>query len=135
MTDRYVLDSFAVLAYLQDERGAEDVESLLEAAAQDLTEILMPVVNLGEAAYITEREQSLEAAQRLLGTLEQLPVAVKNIDRTLTLDAAHIKAHNRISYADAFAVALARHSDAVVVTGDPEFAAVEHVIDIYWLSQ
>lgn len=47
----------------------------------------------------------------------------------------HIKAHYRLSYADAFAVALAQKLDAVVVTGDPELKSVEELAHIEWLSQ
>ena len=37
------------------------------------------------------------------------------------LAAAHIKAGHALSYADAFAVAVAQELDAVMLTGDPEF--------------
>jgi len=49
------------------------------------------------------------------------------------LAAAHVKAHHPISYADAFAVALAQEMDASVVTGDPEFECVEELIPVVWL--
>lgn len=135
MPDRYVLDSFALLAYLQDEAGAPDVEEILVAAAAGTATVAMPVVNLGEAMYITEREQSTEAAQALLAAFDQLPVALAEADRTLALDAAHIKAHHRVSYADAFVVALAHGLDAVAVTGDPEFSQVEHLVTVRWLPR
>jgi ribonuclease VapC len=95
----------------------------------------MSVVNLGEAAYITEREQSLEAAQALLAAFDQLSIKLVDADRTLALDAAHVKAHQRVSYADAFVVALARRLDAVVVTGDPEFGQVEQLVPVDWLPR
>ena len=47
--------------------------------------------------------------------------------------AAHIKAGHAISYADAFAVALAQDRGATILTGDPEFKEVEHLIPIEWL--
>lgn len=47
--------------------------------------------------------------------------------------AAHIKAEHAIPYADAFAAALAQHTRAALVTGDPEFELLEDVLDIYWL--
>ena len=48
---------------------------------------------------------------------------------------AHIKAHYPVSYADAFAVALAQEMDGPVVTGDPEFKRVEDegLISVVWL--
>ncbi|MGB9890127.1 MAG: PIN domain-containing protein [Anaerolineae bacterium] len=55
-------------------------------------------------------------------------------DRDLTFAAAHVKAYHSISYADAFAAALARKHDATLVTGDPEFQKVEGLIRIEWLT-
>lgn len=51
------------------------------------------------------------------------------------LDAAHIKAHHPISYADAFAVALAVRESAIVLTGDPEFEAVKTLVEVEWLGK
>jgi ribonuclease VapC len=49
--------------------------------------------------------------------------------------AAHIKARHPVSYADAFAVALAQEYGATVVTGDPEVRAVESLINVDWLPR
>jgi len=132
---RLVLDSFALLAYLEDEAGAADVKDMLTAAQRKQAALWMSVINLGEALYITEREQSLEAAHVVLAAVDQLPIEVVEADLSLTLDAAHLKAHHSISYADAFAGALAMKRDAAVVTGDPEFEKVESLVHIHWIPQ
>jgi len=49
------------------------------------------------------------------------------------LAAAKMKAQFPISYADAFAISTALRAQAVVVTGDPEFHAVAHLVEILWL--
>ena len=133
--DRFVLDSFALLAYLQDEAGAAEVQRILLAARDKEAVVSMSVINLGEAAYITEREQSVEAVHSTLAAVEQLPVEVVAADRQLTLDAAHVKARHSISYADAFAVSLARSRNARVVTGDPEFSKVSDLVPVHWLDR
>jgi predicted nucleic acid-binding protein len=38
-----------------------------------------------------------------------------------------------MSYADAFAVALAQELDAPVLTGDPEFRVVERLVQVDWI--
>jgi len=131
---RYVFDSFALLAYLEDESGADEVQEILAAAQANRAAVWMCAINLGEALYITEREVSLEAAQVVLALVDQLPVEVVDPQRALTLSAAHIKAHHVISYADAFAVALAQEVDGNVVTGDREFEAVERLVPIKWVG-
>jgi len=49
--------------------------------------------------------------------------------------AAHLKAHHSISYADAFALALAQQEQAILLTGDPEFQQVASLAAIEWLPQ
>lgn len=51
----------------------------------------------------------------------------------LTLEAARITADFPMAYADAFAMTTAIREDATVVTGDPEFRAVAHLVDILWI--
>ncbi len=135
MRARYVLDSYALLAYLKDEKGAEQVQRLLAEAERGPTQTLMSVVNLGEVLYITERHHGLEEAQRTAGLVEQLPLEVIDVGQALTFRAAHVKADHPISYADAFAVALAEEVGATVVTGDPEFAHVEHLVPVQWITR
>jgi ribonuclease VapC len=48
-------------------------------------------------------------------------------------EAAHVKACYPVSYADAFSVALARRNQGRVMTGDPEFKAVESEVRVHWL--
>jgi hypothetical protein len=60
----------------------------------------MCVVNLGEVLYIVEREDSIQAAQRTLATIDSLPLRQVNAARELTLQAAHFRALYRMSYAD-----------------------------------
>ncbi len=133
--ERYVFDSFALLAYFENEAGANSVETLLATCATGAAEGWMSIINVGEVLYITEREQGLRPAQKAVALLDQLPLRIANADRTLTFAAAHIKAHYPLSYADAFAVALAQQKDAVVVTGDPAFRQVEAVVEVRWLEQ
>jgi hypothetical protein len=52
---------------------------------------------------------------------------------TDALEAARVKAQFLLSYADAFAVSTALRSQAIVITGDPEFHTVEHLVEIAWL--
>lgn len=128
---RYVLDSFAVLAYLQDEPGAQLVETLL---ADKESVVFLCAINLGEVYYITHRERGEAEAERVLLVMEQLPIKEVLPNRALILQAARIKAQYTVSYADAFVAALAEQLAATVVTGDPEFEQLPSVA-IKWLPQ
>jgi len=132
---RYVLDSFALLAYLGGEPGQEQVKEILAGAERGEAEVYLCLVNLGEVIYITERKLGLAEAQRALAAIEQLPIQVIEANRELTLGAAHIKASHPLSFSDALAMALGLDKGAVLVTGDPEFRAVEGLVAIEWIAE
>ena len=131
----YVLDSFALLAYFADEPGGGQVADVLREAEAETAEAYMTTVNYGEFAYIVERRRGIQAARAAIAAVDQLPLTLVEADRALALDAAHIKAQYPLSYADTFAVALAQRVEGVLLTGDPEFHAVEHFVTIQWLPK
>ena len=129
----YVVDSYALMAYLGDEAGAEQVKALLRQAQGDKAIIYLSLINLGEVAYIIERRYGSERLQEVLARLAQLPITIVEVPHERVLAAAHVKAHHAVSYADAFAIALAEEKGAPVVTGDPEFKKVEYLVQVVWL--
>lgn len=135
MSASYVLDAFAVMAFLRDEPGGPKVRELLRAAAQDEIQLYLSLINYGEVLYLLERRWGELELRKVMARLDELPIQMIPVDRPLVLAAAHIKARHPLSYADAFAVALAQKLNAVVVTGDPEFKSVEEVVGIEWLEQ
>jgi ribonuclease VapC len=132
-----VLDSFALLAYLNGEAGMRRVQTLLEGAGSGEHRLYVSLINLGEVLYIAERETGLVQAQRALAALDQLPLEFVPVSRATVLAAAHVKAAYPISYADAFAVVAARDFKGVLVTGDPEFRSVTDagLVKVEWLPR
>jgi ribonuclease VapC len=130
----FVLDSFALLAYLQDEPVAPRIEKLLENARKEKSRLLLSIINLGELLYITERRGGIARAQDTLALIRQLPIEIMPADEQTVFAAAHIKANHAISYADSFVVAIAMQQDAVILTGDLEFQSVEALIQVEWLE-
>ena len=129
-----VLDTWAMLAYLDGEAAAQQVRQVLHRGRRRQVLLLFSLVNYGECLYVVEREQGLQQAQRAAGIIDQLAVRVVPVDRPLVFEAAHIKARYPVSYADAFSIALAKRNDASVMTGDPEFRSVETEVAVHWLA-
>ncbi len=129
----YVLDSHALVAYLQNEAIADQVEALLDQADGNNATIHMSFINLGEITYLVERRYGATQCREVLNEVEEFPIQFKEVTLNRILDAAHVKAHHAISYADAFAVALAQELDATIVSGDPEFRQVESLVQVLWL--
>ena len=133
MAKTYVLDSFAILALLNSEQGSDVVADVLRKTETNEVKTLMSWVNVGEVAYIVERRSGAGQVYQVLGNLETTKIDFVDADRTLTLAAAHLKAQYPLSYADAFAAALAMLEKAILLTGDPEFRALEKELTIQWL--
>ena len=130
----FVLDSFALLAYLQDEPAATRIEKLLENAKKEKCQLLLSLINLGEILYITERRGGVAKTHDTLALIRQLPIMIPSVDEQTVLAAAHIKANHTLSYADAFVVATAMQENAAVLTSDPEFQTVETLVKVEWLG-
>lgn len=130
----YVLDTFAVMAYLQEEKGQERERELLVSAQKGNAVVRLSLINWGELVYTIEREQGTKVANQLVQDIDRGPFVLEQVSRGRIAAAARIKSSHSVSYADAFAIALAKELDATLVTGDPEFKALEKEIDILWLS-
>jgi predicted nucleic acid-binding protein len=131
----FVLDSFAVLAYLGGEAGMNRVQEVMNAALQGGCLVVLSLINLGEVLYIIEREEGLVQAQAALAAIEQLPIEMLPVTKEAVLASAHIKANYRVAFADAFAISAAQELEGKVLTGDPEFESVETLIKIEWLAE
>jgi len=93
----------------------------------------MSEINLGEVYYMTIRSLGLDPAKHRLEQFFELPVQVISPSSDTILSASEIKAEYAISYADCFAVVTAIQYRASVITGDPEFKKVQHLVNIEWL--
>jgi predicted nucleic acid-binding protein len=129
-----VLDSWAVMAYLEDEATAEKVADIIADAHEEKIPLLMTVVNAGEVWYILAREVSVAEADASVRQLSQLGIEFINADWDLAREAGGFKAKHKMSFADCFAAALAKQRKAHLVTGDQEFKQVEADVIINWLK-
>ena len=132
-----VLDSFTLIGYLENETFSSRVETLLNQARDGKNLIYLHAIHLGEVYYITLREQGQVLADLAYARIRAFPLTyIEIIDEELLRTAATLNAKYPISYADAFAAAMAVMNNAFLLTGDPEFQALEKKenISIEWLS-
>lgn len=136
IAERLVLDSHAVLAFLEGEPAGQQVADVLTGG-----EPWMTLVNLGEALYVVERSRGKAAADDVYAFLLAaerpgggVPIRWLPVDSALVRRAASLKAAGGLSYADCFAAAAAAILGCPVLTGDPEFRAAERAgIRVAWL--
>ena len=131
---QYVLDSYAMIAYFEDEAGADRVARLLRQLIQGKAKAYMSVVNWGEVYYNTMREGGVAEAEKVILQLDKFPIQMVEVNRDFAYEAAKLKGKYRIAYADCFAVALSAKLNATLVTGDPEFKKLKERISIQWIN-
>lgn len=118
--DTYLLDTSALLAFIEDEPGADRVEAILRSE-----EVLIPWTALLEVYYITRQRKGEVEAERRYAMLKVLNATILwEVDEPTLLHAARLKSAHRLSFADALAAAMAAQNDAVLVHKDPEFDAL-----------
>ena len=133
-----VLDSWALMAFFEDEPSAEEVEHMLLQAEAGKHKLLLSAVNWGEIYYSVMRAASQETAEEKCREIAGMAIEIVPVKEDLELvrQAAIFKATHKLSYADAFAAALALLRHAELVTGDEEFKAVEDDLKgIVWLKK
>ena len=129
----FIFDSYALLKLFQKEKGHEKVAQLLEEARKSGAAKYINAINLGEIIYSTKREFGDQKKLEVLANIERLNFTILPIPNNLIFQAAEHKAQYNISYADCFALASAIEHKAILVTGDPEFKKVEHLVEIMWV--
>jgi predicted nucleic acid-binding protein len=130
----FIFDSHALLKFFQKEKGYEKVTQLLEEIRKTGVAKYINAINLGEIIYSTKKEFGDQKKLEVLANIERLNFTILPISNDLIFQAAEYKAQYAISYADCFALASAVEHKAILVTGDPEFKKVSHLVDIVWIS-
>ena len=133
--NRYVLDSCALITYFRDEPGAGLLENLLAQAPE--TKFWLHAINLGEVYYDTLRTFGSEVADQVFADILALPINILwDIEPDFLQAVGRFKVSHRMSYSDAWVLALAERESATVVSTDRhEFGPVEAtgVLSFHWL--
>ena len=137
----YILDACALLAFLNDEEGAEKIEDLLNQSAASDISVSMSIINLFEVYYGELRDKGDEIAQIVLDMVQHYSIKVVNtVSERVFHEAARLKATYKMSIADCIGLATAiehsgkfvssDHHELEAVAPDPRFAN-EH-FPIFW---
>jgi predicted nucleic acid-binding protein len=130
---RYVLDTFALMAYLRREKNFEAVRTVISETLSLKSESFISIINLGELYYMQSRKSGAVKAQAALRFVGRAGIVTEAATNERVLRAAQLKARCSMSYADAFAATLAEELNATLVTGDREYEALEAALNILWI--
>jgi predicted nucleic acid-binding protein len=130
----YVLDSSAILRYLDDEAGAARVAEIIKSHLAGGCGAIIAAPHWGEVAGITCKAHGRDAMNLVLSRLEAFGFAVVPATADRAVRAALIKLKRQIPYVDAFGVELAAEaSDRIFVTADYDFKPASRNVKIEFL--
>ncbi len=116
----YLLDTSALLTFIDDEDGSDRVEEVLKMVGT-----LLPWPVLMETYYISLREEGRAEADRRYALIRHLETEILwDMNEQILLIAARLKAEHHVSLADAIVAAYAIQHKAVLIHKDPEFEAL-----------
>ena len=128
----HVLDTWALLTFIENEEGVEIIESLLMKAINEKDRIFISTVTVIEVFYISVQEQGRTIAEERLRLIETLPLIQESLTPNLCRIIGEIKAVKAMSFADCCIAGLSKNNKAVLVHKDPEFEQIED--ERHWFS-
>jgi len=146
-----ILDSWAIIAWLQGESQGKKVRDLINWVSGDTDlekkiknligqseiekiRLFVNIINLGEVFYILGRRKGKEEAKDTISEIKENPIEIIPVSNSLVFRAASLKVNYPIAYANAFAIATAITQEGDLLTGDPELKDLED-IPIIWIGE
>jgi len=137
VADKFLLDACAVIAYLNDEEGADRVEGFLWEGAQRPGVLFLHEVNLLEIYYGVYRDEGEQLAEETYDKVINLPIKiVAGLKKSVFKEAGRLKAIYRVSLADSIVLAEAKVRRIPLVTCDHhEFDPIQekNELDFVWI--
>jgi predicted nucleic acid-binding protein len=130
----FVLDSSAVLRFIDHEAGAERVKAIFRSCAGGQAKACISAVQWGEVAGKLRKRLGASRQKRVLESLTQVDSRIIPATAERAVHAAELRVDHKLPYADAFALDLAMDSaDHLLVTADYDFKAVADLARIEFL--
>jgi len=130
----YVLDSSALLRYMDDESGAERVEEILKACVAGQVSLSISALQWGEIAGNIRQRFGATDQLRILSAIAPSEVEIIPVTAERAVRAAELKVDRKMAYADAIALEFTRERpDRVLVTADYGFKSVNDLAKIEFL--
>lgn len=129
-----ILDSHALLVFLEKEIGHEKVEEILFNAIERDDLLMMTSVNYSEIYYLILKEFGQEKLTEIERIIQSLPLNIYSVDAQISREAAKIRSAKDISFINSFTAALAKIKRAEIITGDKEFKLLEGDVKIIWIE-
>jgi len=129
----YLLDTSALLAFWNDEEGADTVEKILRQGTEGKAAVYLSFMSLMEIRYRLLKSRGIGPADEVYQAVRMLPCRRIDVDEELILLASDIKGSNSLSVADSFILATAIQKNCTLLHKDPEFEQVRDKVTLLTL--
>jgi predicted nucleic acid-binding protein len=130
----YVLDSSALIRYIDREPGGDRVKEILKECVKRRVEVWISAVQWGEIAGNISKRMGAPHEERILSSLLPSEVRIIPVNGEQAVRAAELRVDHKLAYADCIALELAMDSpDHVLVTADFGFKTVDNLARIEFL--
>jgi PIN domain nuclease of toxin-antitoxin system len=130
----YVLDSSAILRFLDGEAGAARVSEIIKSHLAGRCAVIISALHWGEVAGITCKIHGRPAMDLVLSRLSAFGFQIVPADADRAVRASQIKLKRNMPYIDAFGIELTADSpDHVFVTADFDFKPASRDVTIEFL--
>ncbi len=134
-SDRFLLDTSALLALHFNEEGADRVEAILRSAEKEQALVFISFVSRMEMLYVIWKDHGRQKAIESIHYLDQLPINIIESNEEILFKAAEVKATIPLSFADSWVAATAIQENACLVHKDPEFDSLKDIVQMIRLVE
>jgi len=132
----YILDSSAILRYLDGEAGSDRVAQIIKGHLAGTAKAAVSAIHWGEVAGVICKLRGRSTVDPVLARLAAFAFEIVPITSERAVRAALLKVSRKIPYADAFGVELAADSsDCTLVTADFDLKAAAQDVKIEFLPK
>jgi predicted nucleic acid-binding protein len=130
----YILDSSAILRYLDGEAGGVRVSEIIKSHLAGRCEAMISALHWGEVAGVIHKVHGRPGMDLALSRLHAFGLEIVPLDADRAVRASFVKLKRGITYLDAFAIELAADSaDRVFVTANFDFKLASRDVAIEFL--
>ena len=127
---KFVIDSFAIIAYLEGVKSAQKVSDIFKSALNNEIEIFTSIITYGEILSLIKKHGDDTKVELFKRAFEQLPIKIINITNDTVEIAATLKAESKLGFGESYSAALAYREKACLITGEKLLASLKNKIDI-----
>jgi len=129
-----IIDSYALITFLENGTGADFIRDLFLKAEEGSIKLAITSVNLGEVWSAIARATSPDLADETIKKINGMEIEIVDVDWILARQASFYKSITSITYTNCLAASLTKIRKGELITGDSNFKHIENEIRITYIN-